>query len=64
LLGWLLRFLLALLAARFIVRALRRNPAPRPFDPQSPPKRENPRATPPYESAGVEDAEYEELPGR
>ena len=64
-LGWLLRLVLVVMAARFMARALHRNaPPPRPFDPETAAGREKPRATPPYESAGIEDAEFEDLPRR
>jgi len=65
LLAWLLRFLLAVLAARFIGRALGGNrPAPPPFDPELAAKREKPRAEPAFDPEDIDDAEYEELPGR
>ena len=63
-LGWLLRFLLALFAARLVVRALRPGrPAPPRFDPEAAANRGKPRAAPPFDPSSVDDADFEELPG-
>ncbi len=64
--SWLLRLALALLAIRFVARAIGRRPrtAPRPFDPDTGPDRARARdrsALSPYE---IDDADYEELPRR
>ncbi len=62
---WIIRLLFVVLLAR-LLGLFRRGPRPpRPeFDPTGGPDRENPRAATPLSPYEIEDADYEELPGR